>query len=320
MKVVIVGSGAIGQWTAHHISRAGAEVVLASRSGGGLAKVVSPTPDPHVTTARVDATDAKALTDLADGADVLVNAVNPPYTDWDEKWPPMAAGFLEAAERTGAAYLIIGNLYAYGHPTTPMVEGVTPEAPNGHKGRIRAKMWHDALDAHHEGRIRTVELRAADYFGPGATKGMSYLNTYAITPAMAGRTARHIMGVVDVPHSWTYLPDIGRLAAALATTDPNSDAWGRAWHVPTNAPRSLADVARDVASLEGVPAHAPRAYPSIVKTALRVSPLIRELDEMAPAFSAPYTLDASQAEERFGLAPTPWNQALAETVSWLRTV
>jgi nucleoside-diphosphate-sugar epimerase len=318
MKAVIVGSGAIGQWTAHHITAAGGDVVLASRSGGGLGSAVAQTPNARVTTAKVDATDADALAELAAGADVLVNAVNPPYTDWDERWPPMAAGFLEAAERSGAALLIIGNLYAYGHPTKPMVEGVTPEAPNGHKGRIRAKMWHEALALHQAGRIRAVELRAADYFGPGASAGMSYFNTYAIKPAMACRTARHIMGAVDVPHSWTYVPDIGRLAAAIAASDPAVDAWGRVWHVPTTPPHSLTEVANEVAAIVGVPARTPHRYPAFVKTLMRVSPLIRELDEMAPAFEAPYTLDGSAAEARFGLAPTPWEQALAETVTWLR--
>ena len=317
MKAVVVGSGAIGQWTARYIAEAGGDVVLASRSGGGMGPAVGQGPNPRVTSAKVDATDVNAMAELASGADVLVNAVNPPYTDWDEKWPPMAAGFLGAAERSGAALLIIGNLYPYGHPTTPMVEATTPEAPNGHKGRIRQKMWHDALDAHRAGRIRAVEIRAADYFGPAAGAGMSYLNTYAITPAMNGKTARHIMGVVDVPHSWTYVPDIGSLAAAIAA-DGSVDAWGRVWHVPTTPPKSLRDVADDVAAIVGVPARTPHPYPGIVKTVMRVSPLIRELDEMAPAFAAPYTLDSSAAQVRFGLAPTPWTTALTETVDWLR--
>jgi hypothetical protein len=43
-----------------------------------------------------------------------------------------------------------------------------PAAPVGHKGRVRAKMWSDALAAHEAGRARVTELRAADYFGPGA--------------------------------------------------------------------------------------------------------------------------------------------------------
>ncbi len=318
MKAVVVGAGGIGQWTAHQIGMAGGDVILASRSGRGVGPGVSATPHPRVTAVQVDATHATELAELATGADVIVNAVNPPYTDWEEKWPPMATGFLEAAERSGAALLIIGNLYAYGHPTTAMIEGATREAPNGHKGRVRAKMWHDAEALHEAGRIRAVELRAADYFGPGVSGGMSYLNQYAIGPAMAGKTARHIMGVVDAPHSWTYVPDIGRLAAAIAASDPAGDAWGRVWHVPTSPAKSLTDVAGDTAAIAGVPARTPRPYPAFVRAMLRVSPLIRELDEMAPAFMAPYVLDSSAAQQRFSLAPTPWREALEETVTWLR--
>jgi nucleoside-diphosphate-sugar epimerase len=120
------------------------------------------------------------------------------------------------------------------------------------------------------------------------------------------------------PHSWTYVPDIGRLAAAIAASDPAGDAWGRLWHVPTTPPKSLTDVAKDVAAIAGVPDHTPRPYSRLIKTVMRVSPLIRELDEMAPAFEAPYVLDSSAAQQRFGLAPTSWRDALEETVTWLR--
>jgi hypothetical protein len=47
----------------------------------------------------------------------------------------------------------------------------------------------------------------------------------------------------------------------------------------------------------------------------RVIPLIRELDETAYQFERPFVLDASAAEETFGLTPTPWDQALRETVA-----
>jgi len=68
-----------------------------------------------------------------------------------------------------------------------------------------------------------------------------------------------------------------------------------------------------------VRARVPKPYPAILKTVLRVSPLIRELDEMAPAFEATYTLDGSAAQQRFGCAPTPWPEALEATMRWLRT-
>lgn len=311
MKAVVVGAGGIGRLIAQQLGARDHEVVLATRSGTdpGL---------PQVTAARVDAADPVALTALTMGADVLVNAVNPPYTRWPELWPPMAAAFLTAAERAGAGLMIVGNLYGYGPSPMPMTEA-TPLATSGIKGRVRVQMWQDALAAQEQGRVPTVELRASDYFGPGATKGMSYLNQYAISPALHGRTAWHVRGALDELHSWTYLPDIARLAVALAEADRDGTDWGRAWHVPTAPAVTMRQVATDVAEVAGVAPHQPRLYPTLLRQALTVVPLIRELKETAYQVDQPFILDSSAAQERFGLAPTPWREALRETVDWMRT-
>lgn len=317
MKVVIVGAGGIGQHIAAQLGEAGHEVVLGSRSGTRVGTGVTPNPQ-RVTSATVDASDPRALTALANGADVLVNAVNPPYTRWPELWPPLAQGFLAAAEASGAALMTVGNLYGYGPGSSPMTEA-TPLAATGAKGRVRADMWREALAAHQQGRVRVTELRASDYFGPGAGDAVSYLNRFAIAPAMAGRTARHIRGDMQAPHSWTYIADIARLAVAVAESDHDGTDWGRPWHVPTAAPRTMSQVAADVAEVAGVPAHEPRLYPAVVRWGMRVVPLIRELDETAYQFDRPFVLDASAAEKRFGLTPTGWRDALASTVAWQRS-
>jgi nucleoside-diphosphate-sugar epimerase len=123
---------------------------------------------------------------------------------------------------------------------------------------------------------------------------------------------------VDAPHSWTYLADIARLAVAVAETDRTGADWGRAWHVPTSAPVTMREVAAQVAEVAAVAAHEPRLYPWLLRKALRVVPLIRELDETAYQFDRPFVLDSSEAQQRFGLAPTPWHDALAETVRWMK--
>ena len=53
----------------------------------------------------------------------------------------------------------------------PMTEA-TPLAATGRKGRIRARVWQDALAAHQAGRVRVTEVRAADFIGPGAQSAM----------------------------------------------------------------------------------------------------------------------------------------------------
>ncbi|MFV0257870.1 MAG: NAD-dependent epimerase/dehydratase family protein [Acidimicrobiales bacterium] len=304
---LIVGAGAIGRSAARHLSHAGHDVIVASRRGTAV---------PEASTARpvaADATDVDALCRLATGATAIINAVNPPqYSTWARDWPPVAAALIEAAARTGAGLVTVSNLYLYGPVDAPMTEE-TPIAPNGVKGKIRARMWADALAAHQAGRIRATEARASDYFGPGAGSHVSYLNEFVIAPAAAGRRAWLPLGGPDIPHSWTYVDDIGALAARLATGD---DGWGRPWHVPTSPPRTTRQVAGDAAALAG--AREPRlsTVPGPVMAIGRAAvPLLREFRETAHQFEHPYVLDSSAATAAFDLEPTQWSDALAATIA-----
>jgi nucleoside-diphosphate-sugar epimerase len=304
---VVIGAGGIGRATARELLDAGQRVVVLSRSG--------PRDLPDGAEGRaVDITDAAALDAAVEGADSIVNAVNPSrYWRWVQEWPPMAATLLGAAERSGAGLVTISNLYGYGRVDAPMRED-TPLHPNGTKGAIRVQMWRDALRAHEEGRCRVTEVRPSDYFGPGSKEGTSLLNTYVIAPAAAGGPVSLPVGGLDVPHSWSYLGDIGALAAALAT----GDGWGRAWHVPTLPPRTVRQVATEVSAHAGLPTPKISALPRVaVSVGGWFSPMLRELWETRHQFERPFVLDSSAAQERFGLAPTPWETQLAETVAWL---
>ncbi len=303
-RYLIVGAGGIGRGAAAALAEQGHEVTMVTRSGT----------DPQLAGVRAtagDAADAAALTAAAEGAGAIVNAMNPRYTTWARDWPPVAAALLTAAERTGAGLVTVSNLYLYGRVDAPMTEQ-TAVAPNGTKGGVRAQMWADALAAHQQGRIRATELRASDYFGPGSSANTSVLNQFVVRPAAAGKKVRLIVGSPDVPHSWTYLRDIGAFAALLATDDRS---WGRAWHVPTEGPRTFRQVAEDVARRAGQPTPAVAAMPQLVRSLARVAPVVRELDETRHQFEEPFVLDSTDAQTTFGIAPTPWDEALDATVA-----
>jgi nucleoside-diphosphate-sugar epimerase len=310
-QYVVVGSGPIGTSTARHLAAAGHRVTLASRSGGaGLTQLPG---QPAVTLARVDAMDADALTALATGAVSIVNAVNPRYTSWPRDWPPLAAAFLTAAQRSGAGLVTVGNLYGYGPVTAAMTED-QPLRPRGSKGAVRAEMWLAALAAHEAGRARCTELRASDYFGPGIAGDTSYLNRFVLRPALRGAPIRLLVGDPAAPHSWSFVDDIGALAARLAAGETS---WGRVWHVPSTV-RSVQQVAGDVAEYTGGRRSAVSRLPRIVFRSLAtVVPVVGELRETAHQFEHPFVLDATHTETALGVAATPWPQALQRTCEWL---
>jgi hypothetical protein len=293
-------------------------VRLVSRSGSGQAvRAGEGGSAGSITPVAADVTDAARLAEIAGGAAAIVNALNPAqYWKWDELWPPMASAILSASEQSGAGLVTVNNLYLYGRVDGPITED-SPIAPVGHKGEVRAQMWRDALARHEAGRIRATELRASDYVGPGMG-AQSLLNSFVVKPALRGRAGWLVMGDPDAVHTWTAGVDVARLAARLATEAQDSSAWGRPWHVPSAAPRSMAQVAGDTAALVGTTARRPHRVPRVlVDSVALVYPLLRELKETRHEFEHPWVLDSSRAQEAFGLQPTPWDVTLKETVAYL---
>jgi nucleoside-diphosphate-sugar epimerase len=304
---VVFGTGQVGSALAAHLAGPGAAVRAVSRHrpaflGGGIDWRAA------------DVTDPEAAADAAKGASVVYQCVNAPYTQWPELFPPLQRGVLAAAERTGALLVVLENLYGYGPAGgKPMTEDL-PLAATTVKGRIRAAMTGELLAAADAGRVRLAIGRASDFFGPGVTQG-STLGERVFGNALAGRRADFI-GNPDLPHTYSYVPDI---AAGLATLGTDARAAGQVWHLPgpqTVTTRALLDlVAREAGH--------PVAVRSVPKLALRalglVNPMLRELAEMAYEFDEPFVLDTSKYQTAFGAAGTPLAEAIAATVGWYRT-
>ncbi len=298
---LVIGAGPVGRHVAELLAARGERVTVATRSGRdtGLEDVG------HVA---LDASDPEALTRAAEGAAVLYNCANPGnYTQWEQTWPPLAASLLTAAERTGAVYAITGNLYPYGPVATPMREGM-PDAATDHKGVLRARMWHDALELHRAGRIRTVEVRGSDYVGPGI--GENGHVTRVLPAALQGKAVMMI-GRTDLPHTFTDVLDVARTIVAAAADE---QALGKVWHVPSNPPKSQVEALTDVLAAAGKPPVTVRRLPAgAIRAIGLVSPMMKEIAEMSYQWTAPYVLDDTASREHFGIEPTPWDEVCRRT-------
>ncbi|KIQ63568.1 hypothetical protein TR51_33650 [Kitasatospora griseola] len=299
---LVVGAGPVGSATARLLAERGEEVVVVTRTASSAA------PLDGVPRLRLDASDAQALAEAADGAAVLYNCANPPYHRWPEVWPPLAASLLAAAERSGAVLATVSNLYGYGAVDGPMSPD-TPLRPVSDKGEVRAAMWRDALAAHRAGRVRVTEVRGSDYLAANAA---GVLDDRAFSRALAGRSVQ-VLGDPSAPHSWTAPQDVARL---LAVVGADERAWGRAWHVPSNAPRSQRQVIAELCAAAGRPAVKVTGIPRPVLALLAlVNPTIRSARDTAYQFERPFVLDDTATRETFGLAPTPWDEMLAQVVA-----
>jgi nucleoside-diphosphate-sugar epimerase len=299
---VIVGAGAVGSAVAVLLAERGEHVRVVSRHGSGPEH-------PGIERVAADATDAQRLTEISAGAAALYNCANPQYHQWFTDWPPLAAALLTAAERSGAVLATMSNLYGYG-PVRGPISQKTPLAATHPKLRLRAQLWHDALAAQQDGRIRTTEVRASDYIEQN-----SLLSTQLGKPLLAGSRG-YSPWPLDVPHSWTSITDCAR---ALVTVAADERSYGQAWLVPTGPALTVRQLATRFAEVNGAPAAKLTAIPYPVMWAVGVfSPLIKELRTTRYQFTAPFVLDSSATTEAFGLQPTPLDDALRDTATQLR--
>ncbi|MFA7323124.1 MAG: NAD-dependent epimerase/dehydratase family protein [Candidatus Nanopelagicales bacterium] len=301
---LVVGAGAVGSALALALAKAGAQVVIGTRSGSGPVH-------PGITRIGLDAADANALLAAAPKAAVVYNCVNPPYHRWPQEWPPMAQAFLDFAELSGAVLVTCSNLYGYGPQPGPLHEDLPLAAP-GTKGRIRAQMWLEAKAWHDAGRIRASEVRGSDYITPNA---QSRLGDRVVPRILKGKGVQ-LIGPVDTIHTWTSPKDVARL---MVIAGADERAWGRAWHVPSNPPRTQQEAVNELCIVAGAKPVKVGQIPAFMVRGLGlVNPLIRELKETAYQFKSPYVLDDSRARATFALEPTPWAVLLDEQVAAYR--
>jgi nucleoside-diphosphate-sugar epimerase len=305
---VIFGSGAVGLATLDALRRRGITPRVINRSGH--ARVPE-----GVEVIAGDASDPAFALAVTAGAKVIYQTLNPPYSQWGEQFPGLQRSVLDAARVRGARLVSMENVYMYGRPNgRPLSEDRAYDA-HTEKGRLRAEMSTELLDAHHRGTVEVAIGRASDYFGPRGG-AQSNLGDRVFPAAIAGKTAT-VLGDLDQPHTYTFLPDIGE---GLAVLGEHPGASGRAWHLPndpdTRTTRELVDM---IYRHSGRPRAKVRSLPPVVlRIAGAFNPTMRELVEMQYLFEEPFVVDSSLILNELGLRATPLEDALAATAAEYR--
>lgn len=292
---VIVGRGAAASKTALLLAEDGERVRMISRTGGG--------PDhPLIDKVAADATDTDRLTELTEGADTLFTTAAPPYHLWPEQFPALSESLLSTVKRTGVAYVMLGNLYAYGPVSGP----ITPDFPlaaTGPKGRARARVWDEAAAS----GVKVTEVRAAQFYGAGA---FSVFSLMVQRQVMEGRLVL-VPQELDVPHSYSAIGDTAR---TLVAASRNEQAYGRAWHVPIST-LSVRGLAVRLAELAGAPEPRMEAMTERDLTLLAFTePFWAEMHEVLTKPGHPFVIDYSETEKILGVSATPVDDVLRDVI------
>ena len=301
---VVTGAGPVGSTVALQLADAGHSVRLLTRSGSG--------PDhPLVERRRVDVSRPEALAEAFAGAAVVHHCIHGSSYDarvWRAELPQAEAAVLDAAGRVGAVVVFPESLYSYGPVDGPVTEDLPRTATAGKLGVRTELLAQRAASA-----TPTVSVAASDFYGPAVRT--AHAGERLVPTVLAGRTMR-VLGSLDQPHSFTYVPD---LAAAMIEAAARPELWDSFLHAPTAAPVTQRRLVELVAEAGGVPVPRVSAVPSwVLRASGVVSRDMRELAETAYMFSDPFVLDSTVSEQRLGLSPTPIEAGLAATVTWWR--
>jgi nucleoside-diphosphate-sugar epimerase len=254
-----------------------------------------------------DVADPSSAQRACGGASVVYSCVGLDYAGWPEKWPPMMTGMLSGAEAAGARFVFMDNCYMYGPVDVPMTEDL-PLTDYGKKPATRSKLTRMWQDAHNAGRVEVASVRASDFYGPGVSA--SALGDTSIGRMAKGKSAQ-VFGDPDLPHSFTYVPDVARALVSVADAD---DAFGQAWNVPNAPDRTLREILTMVAAdLDGELKI--QAMPKWMLSAVGLfNTNVRELKEMLYQWERPFRVDSSKFANRFWADATPFEDGLAATV------
>ncbi len=302
---VIFGTGPVGLATMDALHGQGKKIRMVNRSGKGNFPA-------GVEIVNGDASDPAFTHQAAADATVVYNATNPPYTQWPELFPGLQAGVIEGAAAAGAKLIAIDNLYAYGHTQGKPMTETTPYNAHTRKGKVRQQMALDLMAAHKSGKVRVAIARASDFVGPRVKD--SAMGERVFPNVLAGKSAQ-MVGNPDMPHTYTYMPDIGKALAILGTHD---EALGQIWHIPaaeTLTTRRFIDLIGEEVGKTAKVSAAPKL---ILKAMALFIPIMREVEEMAYEFEEPFIVDHSKFVAAFGNHATPLKEVIRETVKWYR--
>lgn len=300
-KHVILGAGPVGRAIAKCLAdEHDIEPTVITRSGTDV---------PGSLSASVDLSDAQAARQALSGADVVYQCAQPAYNRWPEDFPALQRSITAAIEGTDVVLVATENMYGYGPVDEPLSEGL-PLVATTRKGAVRAQLWNELERSHQAGEFQAVAARASDFYGPGVVD--SAYGSRFFGPLVAGKKAE-VLGDPSTRHTVTYVPDLAR---AMVRLGGDSEAWGRAWHIPNATAQTTDEMVATASGIAGTSPMTNRIGPLKMRLAGLFVPAAKEMIELSYEFDHDFVIDSSAYTDRYGAEYTPLEEGLARTVRW----
>jgi len=300
-------AGVIGQSVAAALGGMGRRYRVVGRTETSLRKAFGTDPLAELVTWNPES--AASVIAAAAGIDTLIYMVGVNYWQF-ELHPELMRKTLEGAIAAGVKNVIlVGTVYPYGRPRTARVREDHPREPHTFKGRMRKAQEEMLMQAHADGSLNATVLRLPDFYGPGVEASLLH---GAARAAVNGGSA-DMVGPMDRPHEFVFVPDVGPVIARLIDTPA---AFGKIWNLAGPGVTSQRELLSEMERQTGTRIKLRVAGKGLLRLLGLFNPLMRELVEMNYLMTDPILMDDSALQQLIGPIPkTPYVEGIRQTLA-----
>lgn len=305
-KVLVLGaSGGMGYSLVNELSKRGMEVTAFARTENKLKQLFAH--DANVTITAGDIFQLDDLTTAAQDVDVIFQAANIPYTEWEEKLLLMMNNIVTAAKVHSAKLAIVDNIYAYGNAGINITE-TEEKNPCTKKGRIRLEIENMIKQSD----VPYIIAHFPDFYGPNANNTILHVTLQSV---VKNKQAIFI-GKQTIPREFIFTPDGAKALVQLALEE---NAYGENWNIPSAGVITGEEI---VSILRELTRYEKKVLPISKKMIQILGWFNREMREVAEMFylnETPVVLSGKKYEERIGPIPqTSYRVGLRQTLEYLQ--
>lgn len=302
-KALVIGaSGGMGYSIVKELSARGIAVIAFARTKAKLEKLF--TGMPNVTIYAGDLFRQEDLQEAAKDVDVVFQAANLPYQEWESKLVSLMTNILAVSKKLA----VVDNIYAYGRSSGEKVREDFTKNPHTKKGRIRLEVENLIKKS----GVPTVIAHFPDFYGPNAE---NTILQYTLANVVENKKAMYV-GDQKIGREFIYTPDGAKAIINLALEEK---AYGQNWNIPgfgVVTGEELITMIRDITRYD-------KGVSTVSKNMIRFLGLfnsgMREVVEMFYLNEEPVILNGEKYEKLIGELPrTPYREGLEQTIAHMR--
>lgn len=306
-KALVLGaSGGMGYSIVNELISRGIHVVAFARTRSKLEKLFQN--QQGITIFTGDIFNLDDLFKAATGVDIIFQAANIPYPEWEERLATFIQQVINVSETKGIKLAVVDNIYAYGRSNGEKVFENAPKIPHTKKGRIRLNV---------ENMIRESDAQAfiahfPDFYGPNAENTLLHVT---LEKVVANESSMFV-GDQRIAREYIYTPDGAKAIVELAF---RKDAYGESWNIPGHSVITGKEIMETLRELTSYDKRVLTVTKSMIRMLGLFNPMMREVVEMFYLNQEPVVLSGQKYENKIGPVPrTSYRDGLWQTIEYMK--